>query len=309
VFPDGATTFSDPCPTDAARVAPVSNATELKAALEDAAPGDMIELADGSYPGTFIADIDGEEDGRIWLCGGRDAVIDGGDFGNGYGLHITADYWTIHGITVTNALKGIMLDGANFTVLEQLSVHTIGHEAVHFRSASSDNVIQDSEIHDTGLKRDKFGEGVYIGSAVSNWERYGKREADRSDRNRVMRNRIWNTTSESIDIKEGTTGGLIEGNLFDGSGLTGADSWVDVKGNGYTIRANTGTNSPEDGFQTHVINDLEWGRENVFEANTAMVNGDGFGFYVHDAETSNNMVSCSNNVVGAASGLANVECG
>ena len=78
-----------------------------------------------------------------------------------------------------------------------------------------------------------------------------KGEPDHRDRNQVLRNEIWATTSESIDIKEGTSGGLIEGNRFDGSGLSGADSWVDVKGNGYTILGNTiGTNSPKDGYQT-----------------------------------------------------------
>jgi hypothetical protein len=296
------------CPTDHARRIDVTNAAELEAALANVQPGDLIQLADGVYDGIFVAERSGTAEARIALCGSRNAVIDGGDFGNGYAFHLTGDYWTIHGITVSNALKGVMLDDASFTLLDQIVVHTIGHEAVHFRTHSTDNVIQDSDIHDTGLKRDKFGEGVYIGSAVSNWERYTDGEPDRSDRNQVLRNRIWNTTSEHIDIKEGTEGGLIEGNSFDGSTLSGADSWVDVKGNGYLIRGNVGVNSPADGFQTHVINDMEWGRDNVFEENVAEVNGDGFGFYIHDAETSNNTVRCSNQVDGAASGFANVEC-
>ena len=47
--------------------------------------------------------------------------------------------------------------------------------------------------------------------------------------------------------------------------LSGADSWVDVKGNGYLIVDNLGPHSPQDGFQTHVIDDMEWGRNNVFD--------------------------------------------
>lgn len=298
------------CEMPASREVEVATSVELEAALADAQPGDHILPADGTYTGNFVAEASGTDGDPIALCGSPDAVIDGGGWEHsGYALHITGDAWTVHGITVTNAQKGVMLDGANHVVLDQIEVHTIGHEAVHFRTHSSDNVIQDSDIHDTGLDNEKFGEGVYLGSAVSNWERYTDGEPDKSDRNQVLRNRIWNTSSESIDIKEGTEGGLIEGNVFDGSGLTGADSWVDVKGNGYIIRGNTGTNSPEDGFQTHVINDMEWGRDNVFEQNTATVHGTGYGFYIHDPDTSANVVRCDNVVNDAGSGFTNMEGG
>jgi hypothetical protein len=81
-----------------------------------------------------------------------------------------------------------------------------------------------------------------------------------------------------------------------------------MKGSGYVIRQNTGTNSPEDGFQTHVINNLEWGSNNLFEENIAEVNGEGFGFYIHDPDESNNTVRCNNEVTGAEKGFANVEC-
>ena len=66
---------------------------------------------------------------------------------------------------------------------------------------------------------------------MSNWPQYSGGEPDRSDRNVVQHNTISATSSESIDIKEGTTGGLVIGNVMDGSGMTGADSLVDVKGN------------------------------------------------------------------------------
>jgi hypothetical protein len=116
----------------------------------------------------------------------------------------------------------------------------------------------------------------------------------------VLGNRFWNTTSESVDIKGGTEGGEVTGNVFDGSLLSGGDSWVDVKGN-------LGVNSPQDGFQTHVIDDTEWGRDNVFEANVAEVNGPGVGFYIHQPEESRNVVRCDNEVRDAADGFTNLE--
>jgi hypothetical protein len=35
--------------------------------------------------------------------------------------------------------------------------------------------------------------------------------------------------------------------------MTHADSWLDLKGNGWLVERNTGRDSPEDGMQTHVV--------------------------------------------------------
>jgi hypothetical protein len=43
-------------------------------------------------------------------------------------------------------------------------------------------------------------------------------------------------------------------------------------------------NSTQYGFQTHVIDNMEWGRDNVFELKEATVYGPGVGFSVHQPE-------------------------
>lgn len=91
------------------------------------------------------------------------------------------------------------------------------------------------------------------------------------------------------------------------AGENSADSWVDVKGNGWLIEGNIGTNARLDGFQTHVVAN-GWGRENVFRANTARINSSGYGFRIHDARTTGNVVSCGNVVTAAGEGLANQPC-
>ncbi|MGH9187273.1 MAG: hypothetical protein ACRD0U_15885 [Acidimicrobiales bacterium] len=48
----------------------------------------------------------------------------------------------------------------------------IGDEAIHLRAFSTDNLAIGNTIRNTGLRRDKFGEGIYVGSAVSNWEKH-----------------------------------------------------------------------------------------------------------------------------------------
>ena len=67
------------------------------------------------------------------------------------------------GFTVSNAQKGVMVDGGVGHVIQGLHVEHIGDEAIHLRAFSTDNVVRGNDIHDTGLRRDKFGEGVYVG--------------------------------------------------------------------------------------------------------------------------------------------------
>jgi hypothetical protein len=136
---------------------------------------------------------------------------------------------------------------------------------------------------------------------------------DASDANRIVGNRIVRTAAEPIDVKEGTTGGVVRGNVLDGSKLAGAnfaDSWMDVKGNGWLIEANRGTNAPGsallDGYQVHQVVD-GWGQANVFRANVGDVDAKGYGFDV-DSKARGTIVTCDNVANGAAAGLANVPC-
>jgi hypothetical protein len=209
------------------------------------------------------------------------------------------------GFTVSGGQKGVMADGTVGSVFQGLTVTGTGDEAIHLRSNSTDNVVLDNTISNTGQRKDKFGEGVYIGSAVSNWCTYTDCEADRSDRNVIDGNTIFDTSSEAVDVKEGTTGGVVSNNDFDGSALTGADSWVDIKGNNYLVHANTGAHATEDGFQTHQILD-GWGDHNVFSGNAADVGGPGHAISSWPAES--NVVRCDNTFVNAAEGLSNIPC-
>lgn len=284
----------------------VSDANGLEKALEEAQPGAVIGLADGTYGGKFVTSASGTPEQPIFLCGGAGAVLDGENIKGGYVLHLNqAKHWRLVGFTVTNGQKGVMADGTVGSVIQGLTVHTIGDEAIHLRNFSTDNVVLQNKISKTGLRRDKFGEGVYIGTAVSNWCTNTDCKPDRSDRNVVKGNDIREVSSEAVDIKEATTGGLVEGNTFDGKSITGADSWLDMKGNNWLVRGNTGTNSPLDGFQTHQI--LKgWGDHNVFTQNVATVNGPGLGFALRPAES--NVVKCDNRVTGAAEGVSNEPC-
>ena len=304
----GAGTGADGAAACPAATVTVSSADDLSSALSSAAPGTVIDLADGTYQGQFTGTAVGTADQPVYLCGGPGAVLDGGTTGKGYVLHIQGSaYWHLVGFTVQNGQKGVVLDHTQHSTVQGLTVRRIGDEAIHLREFSSDNLVLGNTVEDTGLNRDKYGEGVYLGSAKSNWCSLTNCRPDTSDRNTVKDNVFDRTTAENVDVKEGTTGGSILDNTFDGDGITsdGGSAWINVKGNGYLIQGNTGHDSPEDGFQTHEI--LKgWGTGNIFKDNTADVDGPGYGFHLTPVQ--DNKVTCDNKVKGAGKGLSNVPC-
>lgn len=307
-------------PPSTMKIVNVSNATELKAALMNAKPGDDIVMADGSYKGKFdIANnVSGTATKMITLRGSRNVVLDAESINTGYVLYLQANYWNIKGFTITNGLKGLMADEANHNVIDGILVHTIGEEGIHLRKFSSNNIIQNVEIKNTGLKTPDYDEGIYIGSSKGNWATYTNGNEDKCDSYKVLNSKIGpGITAECIDIKEGTTAGVISGNEFDATGITGAnggDSWMDVKGNNYLIENNSGFNPGgtifKDGYQTHVAVQ-GWGNNNEFKNNTCAVNASGYGFNVQlsgsNGTSTGNKVYSNNTVTGAASGMSNIS--
>lgn len=284
----------------------VSTARQLKAALADAGPGTVIRLRDGDYPGTFTARTSGTATAPVHLCGSRRAVLRGPSISTGYGLHLDhVAHWRVSGFSVRRAQKGVVLDASTDVGLQDLLVEHIGDEGVHLRTDSSRDVLRGLTVRDVGLLDPAFGEGVYIGSARTNWGSVTGGAPDRSDGNHLLESTISRTTAESVDVKEGTTAGVIQGNVFDGAGMTAATAWVNVKGNAWVIAGNRGVNSPRDGFQTHEILDA-WGVGNLFRDNRAELaaGGDGVGIRVRSLP---NVVSCSNTTTGGRP-VSNVGC-
>jgi hypothetical protein len=134
--------------------------------------------------------------------------------------------------------------------MNNIHVRDTYEEAVHLRKGSSDNTFSNSQISHTGQRTPGIGEGLYIGSGAAKWV---NKKPDRCDRNKVINNRFGPLiTAEHIDAKEGTYGGLIEGNYFDGTGMSGqhyADCWVNLKGTNYVVKNNSGSKSFKHGFK------------------------------------------------------------
>jgi hypothetical protein len=301
---------TSPVAAPSASTVTVSTSAGLTAALAAARPGQTIALRDGTYTGAFVAAAEGTASQPIRLTGSRAAVLTTGSVSKGYGLHVTGDRWIVSGLSVQTAQKGIVLDGSSGTVVEGVDVGKIGDEGVHVRTNSVDVTVRGSSVHDTGLRKAGFGEGIYVGSAVSNWGSVmgSSSTPDRSDRVQITGNTISATAAEGIDLKEGTTGGVVSGNVFRDAGRSGdnsADSWVDVKGDGYLVTGNSGTGTKLDAFQVHVISG--WGRGAVFRDNVVLGGVPGYEVWVQKGAVGT-VVACRTTGSGAASGLTNVAC-
>jgi hypothetical protein len=291
---DLATPFACPVPT-----VTVLDGRQLRTALRAAHPGDVIGLEPGTYGGTFKITRSGTAKRPVYLCGPASAVLSAHDQLSGYTLHLDGvSNWRLQGFSVRNGAKGIMLDASHQVVLQGLNVNGIGDEGVHLRQNSTGNVVQQLVIRKTGQVHPKFGEGIYVGSAKSNWCQVTDCKPDRSNHNQILNNRIALTTAESIDIKEGTRAGVLAGNEFDGRGMVAkaADSWVDVKGNDWVIFSNRGKTSPRDGFQVHVIVH-GWGKRNSFSKNMSELSVKaGTGILLQ--HPGGNIVRCDNMTIG-----------
>lgn len=305
--PSGVTGAMPSCPKTGA--VEVSTADELTNALQNARPGQSIVLRPGVYRGDFTATTSGTATAPITLCGSRSAVLQGDSIDKGYVLHMDgASWWRLLGFTVEGGQKGVVTDGVTHVLIDGLFVHTIGEEGIHLRSFTTDTVVTKCVVRQTGLLESFFGEGLYVGSAHKNWCRYTRCQPDASNNDVLSYNDISETTAENIDIKEGTTGGAIIGNRFDGAAMVASASkgWVNVKGNSWTIENNMGVNSIDNGFEVHQVYP-GWGIGNIFKGNHARVNGPGYGIYVQSKRLQT-VVECSNKVAGAGAGFSTVGC-
>jgi hypothetical protein len=225
----------------------------------------------------------------------------------GNGFTVSASWWTLAGFTVRNSQNGVLVKGGRENVLRDLEIHTIGQTGVWITGESRANTVERNSIHHSGTTgSERYGRAILLGSWHGSW---AGGVPDQSDSTRVLENQLGPyVTAEHVLVREGTTGGLIAGNVMDGTGQVQSESWIDswmeILGNGYTVRDNRGARALRDGFQVRV--ELAgWGNDNLLSGNTADVQAAGYGYRVSGT---GNVLKCSNTATGAGQGLSNVVC-
>ncbi len=259
----------------------VQNAAELQSALNNAQPGDEIVIKSGTYTpnetgpkgANFWSSAEGTAEKPITITSENPddmALLYGKDIANGIVLYITGDHWNIKNLNIQNAQKGIILDNSNYSYISNCTISETGSEGIHLRDNSSDCTVKECTVTNTGKVSPGYGEAIYVGSSEST-SGYGY-YCD----NNIISDCILGpgVTAELADIKEYTTGTVIENCIMYGddiSGATSANAFLKTKGNNSVIRNNTayqnGNTIIRNAFEVHEIVS-GWGYNNEFYGNT-----------------------------------------
>jgi hypothetical protein len=298
---------SGACPSPAStRLVNVSTPSQLSSAVAGALPGDKIVMAAGTYNMSSALNVSRGGTGAlpIQLVGPRTAVLDFGGTSSWNMLTVTADWWIFAGFTHTHSQLGPRLTNANNNVLCDLLVANMGQGGISIHGTSSNNTVQDSTIRDTGELTWWYGEGFYIGSGASSNEP--------SNFNRILRNHIGpNVRAEHVDVKKGTTGNIVEGNVSDAAG------WMYTDGSSSGGQVTSSVHLAQ-GLNTTYLNNtiinlndsraggfMNWqGSGITYHGNR--VSGSSFQVGFSTSGGSGNVIGCDNTVTGGT--FANVPC-
>lgn len=259
----------------------VTDTEELKNALSTVSAGDEIVVASGEYVYSgstakgymFKGETDGTAENPIVIrCENPEEppVLSGTDTNSNCVFAVFGDYWIIDGLKFTNAQKGVLINNSNHTKIVNCEIYNTGSEGLHFRDDSSYNLAENCYIHDTGVVSKGYGEAIYVGSAKSTTG-YGFK----CDYNTIRNCRLGpDVSAEHVDVKEYTTGTVIENCTFDGTGMSGENSakaFVNIKGNDCILRNNTGYRNGCDNItrafeQNNVVDG--WGQNALVYGNT-----------------------------------------
>jgi Alginate lyase/Right handed beta helix region len=234
----------------------------IQKALEAAHPGDEVQL----LPGRYLQDVRSVRDGTagrpIVIKGPPEAIVSGA--GETRVVEVNHDYVELHGFTIDGrhedgddrkeSYRDILLyvigaapgDGVEGLRVMGVTFRNAGGECLRLRYSARGNEVAYSHFERCGVldfvfdDGGKNGEAIYIGTAP---EQIGKRGApdsapDRSDGNWIHHNTFNTQGNECVDIKEGSSGNIVEHNTCTGQRDRNSGG-LGSRGNGNIFRYNT----------------------------------------------------------------------
>lgn len=228
---------------------------------------DMLEPGDGVYlsPGTYFQDFSTRQNGTrenpIVIWGDKEAIIKGTGKKSRI-IEINHDYQVLKGFTV-DGLDGdknneknyrdkliylqslVAKDGVEGVRILDLELKNAGGECLRMKYFAQENEVAHNRITGCGAfdfifdGEGKNGEGIYIGTAPEQTDdgKNPTEEVDQSNQNWIHHNYIETRGNECVDIKEGSSGNLIEKNQCTGQ-RDKESAGLDSRGSGNIFRFN-----------------------------------------------------------------------
>jgi hypothetical protein len=191
-------------------------------------------MAPGTYSSDFTISRSGTAQNAIVLTGPRTAVLSSS--AGVAQIYVTGSYWIFNGFRITKTVNsGVDTDG-NYNIFEYLEIDHTGTTGIAIKTGLAGanngrtvtgNVIRYNNIHDTGLARADFGEGIYLGD--------GTCACQRALHTHVHHNTIGpNIGAEVIEAKVSADSNVIEFNT-----LTVGGGALVIRSNNNTVNDNT----------------------------------------------------------------------
>jgi hypothetical protein len=198
------------------RTVNVANSASLATAVQNAQPGDQIVMAPGSYSSDFTVSRSGTAQNPIVLTGPRTAILSGS--AGVAQIYVTGSFWIFNGFRITNPVNSGVDVAGNYNIFEYLEIDHTGTTGMAVKTglaganpgtSVTGNEIRYNYIHDTGLFRADYGEGIYLGDGTCGCQR--------ALNTHVHHNTIGpNVGAESIEAKVSADGNTIEFNTITG---------------------------------------------------------------------------------------------
>lgn len=256
----------------------------IQKAVDAAQSGQSIYLMPGSYLQDVVSRRDGTSSAPIKIAGPQEAVIKGG--GNPRVIEINHDYITLTGFTIdglygSSSSKSGYRDMLIYAVgkeskngvvgmrLLNMTLKNAGGECVRMKYFARNNEIAYNTITNCGVQDFKFnaggknGEGIYIGTAPEQLYKNPTSDLDGSNDNHIHNNVINTQGNEGVDIKEGSTGNIVEYNTISGQ-KDPESGGLDSRGDGNIFRFNEVSGSAGAGVRLggDTYNGVQYGKNN-----------------------------------------------
>jgi hypothetical protein len=235
-------------------------------ALAVAGPGDIVDVAAGTYPAGVATVRSGVRGANIVIRGRTGARIVGKGTGRAVNLHHS--FVTLQNFDIAKADIGIWAQQVTGVLITGNRVHDMAGECIRMKYQSVANEIANNVIGKCGLTGfdvaagRKNGEGIYLGTAPEQLDRNPTAVPDRTADNVVRDNDIV-APAECVDMKEATHDNRVENNRCSG-GRDPESGGVSSRGRANVIRDNQisdevgagvrlGGDTATDGIDTTVV--------------------------------------------------------